>query len=82
MDAYTGTLARAEGKLVRSPSLFVKRLEFVQDYANVDSFTFPVHIHSEAQARVVGRTVVDIYEQDYQPVSVNSTQASAAVPGH
>ncbi len=82
VDAYTGTLARAEGKLVRSPSLFVKRLEFVQDYANVDSFTFPVHIHSEAQARVVGRTVVDIYEQDYQPVSVNSTQASAAVPGH
>jgi hypothetical protein len=82
VDAYTGTLARAEGKLVRSPSLFVKRLEFVQDYADIDSFTFPVHIHSEAQARVVGRTVVDIYEQDYRPVSVNSTQASAAIPGH
>jgi hypothetical protein len=82
VDAYTGTLARAEGKLVRSPSLFVKRLEFVQDYADIDSFTFPVHIHSEAQARVVGRTVVDIYEQDYQPVSVNATQASAVVPRH
>jgi hypothetical protein len=81
VDAYTGTLARAEGKLVRSPSLFVKRLEFVQDYADIDSFTFPVHIHSEAQARVVGRTVVDIYEQDYQPVSVNSMQASASGPG-
>jgi len=80
LDAYTGTLARAEGKLVKSPSLFVKRVEFVQDYADVNSFTFPVHIHSEAQTRLVGRTVVDIYEQDYQPVTV-TTQARSSQPG-
>jgi hypothetical protein len=80
LDAYSGTLARADGKLVKSPSLFVKRIEFVQDYADVASFTFPIHIHSEAQTRIVGRTVVDIYEQDYQPVAVTA-QARSTQPG-
>jgi len=69
LDVYSGSMVRAEGRLVKSPSWFVKKLEFVQDYADIDSFTFPVHIHSEAQARIVGRAVVDIYHSDYQPVS-------------
>ena len=69
LDAYTASIVRAEGRAVKSPSLFVKKIEFVQDYADVDSFTFPVHIHSEAQARIVGRTVVDIYYSDYHAVS-------------
>jgi hypothetical protein len=81
VDAYSGTLARAEGKMVRSPSLFVKKIEFVQDFADFKSFTFPVHIHSEAQARIVGRTVVDIYEHDLEPVSAVSTQTRNSVGG-
>jgi hypothetical protein len=68
LDAYTASIMRAEGKLVKSPSLFIKKIEFVQDYADIDSFTFPVHIHSEAQARIVGRAIVDIYHSDYHPV--------------
>lgn len=81
LDAYTGTLARAEGKLVKSPSFFVKKIEFVQDYADIQSFTFPVHTHSEAQTRVVGRAVVDIYQRDYQLVSA-TTQAQNLAPGN
>ena len=77
LDVLNGSLVRAEGKLVKSPSLFVKKVEFVQDYAEVDSFTFPIHIHSEAQARIVGRAIVDIYDSDYQPVS-NATQAKTS----
>jgi hypothetical protein len=80
LDAYSGSLVRAEGKLAKSPSLFVKKVEFVQDFADINSFTFPVHIHSEAQARVVGRTVVDIYDTDYQPVS-SEVQAQASNGG-
>jgi hypothetical protein len=81
LDAYTGTLARAEGKLVKSPSFFVKKIEFVQDYADIKSFTFPVHIHSEAQTRVVGPAVVDVYQRDYQLVSA-STQAQNLQSGN
>jgi len=81
LDAYTGTLARAEGKLVKSPSFFVKKIEFVQDYNDIQAFTFPVHTHSEAQTRVVGRAVVDIYQRDYQLVSATA-QAQNLQPGN
>lgn len=68
LDAYTSNLVRAEGRLAKSPSLFIKRIEFVQDYKEVGAFNFPIHIHSEAETRLVGRAIVDIYHYDYQPV--------------
>lgn len=68
LDAYSGRLIRTEGRLVKSPSFFVKKIDFTQDFADIDSFTFPVHIHSEAQVRLLGRTIVDIYQNDYRPV--------------
>jgi len=73
LDAQTGSLVRAEGRVVKTPSLFIKRIEFVQDYKEFGPFTFPVHIHSEARTRLVGRAVVDIYHYDYQPVSSTRT---------
>lgn len=69
LDVFSGSMVRAEGKLVKSPSLFVKKVEFVQDYTDIGEFTFPSHIHSEAQARIVGRAIVDIYDSNYQPIS-------------
>jgi hypothetical protein len=77
VDVYTGSLVRAEGRPVKSPSLFIKKVDFVQDYADIGPFTLPVHVHSEATARIVGRAVVDIYESDYQPVA--NTAANTAV---
>jgi hypothetical protein len=78
LDAYTGSMVRAEGRMARSPSLFVKEIEFVQDYADLGPFTFPVHVHSEARARLVGRTIVDMYHRDYQPVA-NATETAAGL---
>jgi hypothetical protein len=69
VDAYTGSLVRAEGRPARSPSLFIKKIDFVQDYVDIGPFTFPVHVHSEATARIVGRAIVDVYQRDYQPVA-------------
>jgi hypothetical protein len=79
VDAYTGSLVRVEGRPVKSPSLFIKKVDFVQDYADYGPFTFPVHIHSEATARIVGRAIVDVYQRDYQPVAntVANTSATA-----
>ncbi len=68
LDAYTGSLVRAEGRVVKSPSLWVKKIDFRQDYADINGFTFPVHMHSEAKAVLVGRTVVDIINRDFQPL--------------
>ncbi len=78
LDARTGTMVRSEGSIVKSPSLFIKSIHFVQDYVDIAGFTFPSHIHSEAKTRIVGSAVVDIYDQDYQPVSLGG--ASIQVP--
>lgn len=80
LDAQTGALVRVEGSVVKSPSFFVKHIEFVEDYTNVQSFTLPAHIHSEAKARIVGRTIVDITHRDYQPVPAASTQTAQQIP--
>jgi hypothetical protein len=79
LSAYTGSLVRAEGIVVKSPSFFVKKIEFVQDYADFGSFTFPVHIHSVALARIIGRTIVDIYHRNYQPIAALQ-QAQEQIP--
>jgi len=81
LDAYTGALARTEGTVIKSPSFFVKKIEFVQDYADYGLFTFPVHMHSDARTRVLGRVIVDIFHRDYQPVP-NAIQTAQLRPSH
>ncbi len=81
IDAYTGSLVRAEGQVVKPPSFFIRKLEFAQDYNDIGNFTFPVHMHSEAKARVIGRTIVDIFHRDYQPVTaVQARQTAQHLP--
>ena len=80
LDARSGALARVEGSVVKSPSFFVKHIEFWQDYSDVQSFTLPTHIHSEAKACIVGRTIVDIVHKDYQPVPAAPAQAESKLP--
>ena len=77
VDAASGRLRRAEGTMVKSPSLFVKRIEFVQDYAEYGPFSLPVHIHSVANTRLVGRAVVEIYHSGYQAKTVAEMQSGA-----
>jgi hypothetical protein len=69
VDAFKGSLVRAEGTAVKLASFFLKKAEFVQDYADFGNFTFPVHLHSEVRARFVGHALVDVYERDYRTVS-------------
>ena len=78
VDAYTGTLVRAEGRMVKSPSLFIKDISFVQDYSDVDGFTFPVHMHSQAKARIIGRVIVDVVHRDYRPVTATEVAGAPA----
>jgi outer membrane lipoprotein-sorting protein len=70
LDTHTGTLVRTEGSSVKSPSLFIKSIYFVQNYVDIAQFTFLSHTHYEVRTRIVRSTlVVDIYDQDYQPSS-------------
>ncbi|HVZ16237.1 MAG TPA: hypothetical protein VG897_03920 [Terriglobales bacterium] len=76
IDAYSGSMLRAEGRLVKSPSLFIKKVEFVQDYAQVGEFNLITHIHSVADTRIIGEAVVDITHRDYQVRSLAQVLSS------
>jgi len=65
LDAGTGSLRRAEGSLVKTQSFFIKKIDFVQDYADIDGYTLPVHARSLAKTRLVGRAVVEIATDTY-----------------
>ena len=79
LDAHTGSLVRSEGAVAKSPSFFVKNLEFVQDFVDVGRYTLPTHLHTSAKARILGKTVVDVYHREYQlqPVSASFAPHSA-----
>ena len=66
LDTQTGHLLRAEGRLSKSPSWWIKRIEFVQDYTDVGEFTMPVKTFAVAQARMIGRVVVTIRHNGYE----------------
>jgi hypothetical protein len=74
LDAFTGSIVRADGRMVKSPSMFVKNIHFVQDYADIGSFTFPTSTHSEAKARLIGRVVVNLSHRDWQAEVASSIQ--------
>jgi hypothetical protein len=65
LEATTGHILRAEGTLVRSPSVFVKKVEFTQDYEDVSGFSLPAKMHTVADTRIFGKAIVDISHSDY-----------------
>lgn len=79
LDVRSGALLRVAGEMVKSPSFFVKKLEFVQDYADFGGFTFPVRTRSTAKTRIVGRAVVEITTRDYVPVAAPESGTGALV---
>ena len=65
IDAYTGSLVRAEGSIAKSPSFFVKKVDFTQDFQDINGFTVPTELRSVSKARIIGRAVVRIFHRSY-----------------
>ena len=75
VDAYTGSLRRAEGTVSKSPSFFVRKIEFVQDFDDIGGFTMPVAMRSTAKARIIGKTIVNVFHRAYDLHAQNSSNA-------
>ena len=65
VDVYTGSLRRAEGTVSKSPSFFIRKIDFVQDFEDIDGFTVPVAMRSTARARIIGRAIVSVFHRGY-----------------
>lgn len=84
LDISTGHLLRAEGSMVKTPSFFVKKVEFVQDYTVVGGFSLPAHVHSVAKTRLLGRAIVDVFHSGYEATPLTQTRSEigpAPAPG-
>jgi hypothetical protein len=66
LDAETAMPVREAGRFVKSPSLFLKKIEFVRDYRIENGVAIPKHVESTADVRMLGRAELSI---DYSNMS-------------
>jgi hypothetical protein len=60
LDADTGMPVRESGRFVKTPSVFLKKIEFVRDYVLENGVAVPKHIQSTVDTRLVGRAELSI----------------------
>ena len=60
VDAATYLPVRESGRMVKNPSIFLKKVEFVRDYEIRDGVAYPHHIQSMVHTRVVGPAELSI----------------------
>jgi hypothetical protein len=79
IDPHTSCIIRAVGRFSKSPSWWIKRIDFIQDYDMVDGFALPVRTKSVTQVRIIGRVAVTIRHSAYEVRSnkqLDSAQAT------
>lgn len=65
IDPQTYMPVRESGKFVKSPSIFLKKIEFVRTYEIKDGLAVPQHIESKVQTRIFGPVNVNINFSDF-----------------
>jgi len=79
VDASDYALVRAEGKSASNPSLWTRRIHFVQRYKKNGEFWFPVSTNSITDAVFFGTTYVSIAYSDYVPNTTDSASEQASM---
>ena len=60
LDAETGMPVREAGQFVKNPSVFLKKVEFVEDFELRDGVAIPKHFRGTVDTRLVGRAELSI----------------------
>ena len=71
LDFETGMPVRESGKMSKSPSVFVKKLQFVRQYEIREGIAYPKRIESQIDVRVVGRAEVSIEFSNFSKEAVD-----------
>jgi hypothetical protein len=85
LDANTAEPLRMSGDLIKSPSIFIQRFRFVQDYQLVSHYFQPVRLLLTIQTRIAGlaQITVSLHSVEAQPVATPTTACasnSAGIP--
>lgn len=78
IDSETYMPVRESGRLVKSPSLFLKKVEFVREYILQDGIAVPKMIKSFIETRLAGRAELDIKYSNYTRAVGSEAEAEAA----
>lgn len=81
LDPQTYMPVRESGRLVKSPSIFLKKVEFVRTYEVKNGIAVPQHMESKVQTRIFGPVTLSI---DFTNFSKDNNQdvATAAAAGN
>ena len=60
LDAATAMPVHQAGRFVKTPSVFLKKVEFIEDYELQDGVAIPKHFEGTADMRLVGRAELSI----------------------
>jgi hypothetical protein len=73
LDPATGDLVRVEGRLAKTPSFWLKRVDVVRAYRRVNDVVVPVSLQTTGQLRLLGRSTLNMTyeysEVDERPVA-------------
>jgi hypothetical protein len=81
VDAATYMPLRESGRMVKNPSVFLKKVTFIRDYEIRDGIAFPRHLESTIQTRLVGTARLDVSFRDFakaDPTQACATQSAGA----
>jgi len=76
IDAKTFLCVRESGRLIKPPSLFLKKIEFVKEYEIQGGIAVPRQIHSVVDTRLVGPAELTI---DFRNVSLAGSPKQASL---
>jgi hypothetical protein len=79
VDEYA--IVRIEGKPAKSPSFWIKSVQFVHTYQKSGLFWFPVSDRSVTDVRILGATEVTIEYFDYSPKATTLSASGEIAPG-
>jgi hypothetical protein len=78
LDAGTCLPVRESGHLVKSPSVFVRRIEFVREYDIRDGLAIPAQIASTVDTRLVGKAELTVHFRNVSLADTSGPSLAAA----
>jgi hypothetical protein len=75
LDAQSFLPVRQLGRMVKSPSIFLTQVDFVQDFEIRDGVSIPVRIHTIVDTRLIGKAELTV---DFRNVSLTDESAIPA----
>lgn len=75
LDAETCMPVREKGSFVKSPSIFLKKMEFVRDYQLADGVSVPERMESKVETRFFGAVELNV---NFAPFSKDQIEEESA----